>query len=229
MTIVAAEAAEVAAMKKAAEGVAKVAATATAKAKQAVDAIPARLEEFIVAVAPAEEHSTPAEVAEALLQGRLLAHVTPPYLSKAVPREGLVSRWPQQVPSEKLPASAHRQSLATLNTSQPMKNTELQPMKNLLLQPATEGQGTQGGVGTVDDPGEKGTLSKTSTSTAVVAVASNPLGWNVGKGEDPVRKEVFTIKPTERKGQVKQERAKLLVMRSEAVQMRQQVFLASSL
>ena len=215
LPIEAAKEAEEAAMRKAAESVAKVAAAAAARAQQAVDTVPSRLNQFIAAVAPAEEHSTPAEVNGALLQGRLLAHMTHPYMTKEVPIAGLVSRWPEQVPSEKLPASALRQSLAPLNTS----------MRHPPLKLTHEGQEAQGGAGAVGEPGEKGALTNKSGSTAMVAVESSKAGGD----EIADREEIFQIVPKERHGQVKEKRKKLLAMHAEALQMRRQVSLTSSL
>ena len=209
LPIEAAKEAEEAAMRKAAESVAKVAAAAAARAQQAVDAVPSRLDEFIAAVAPAEEHSTPAEVNGALLQGRLLAHITHPYMTKEVPIAGLVSRWPEQVPSEKLPASALRQSLAPLNTS----------MRHPPLKLTQEGQGAQG---------ENAALTDNSGSTAMVAAASTAMvAGREGKG-DPDRELVFKIVPKERRGEVQKKRAELLGLHADALQMRRQVSLASS-
>ena len=210
LPIEAAKEAEEAAMRKAAESVAKVVAAAAARAQQAVDAVPSRLNEFITAVAPAEEHSTPAEVNGALLQGRLLAHITHPYMTKEVPIAGLVSRWPEQVPSEKLPASALRQSLAPLNTS----------MRHPPLKLTQEGQGAQG---------ENAALTDNSGSTAMVAAASTAMvAGREGKG-DPDRELVFKIAPKERRGEVQKKRAELLGLHADALQMRRQVSLASSL
>ena len=202
--IEAAKAAEEVAMRRATESVAKVAAAAAASAQQAVEAVPARLDEFIAAVAPAEEHSTPAEVEGALLHGRLLAHVTHPYMTKEVPIAGLVSRWPEQVPSEKLPAASLRQSLAPLNTS--MRHP---PMK-------MPHEGAVGGAA-----GETGALAENG-ATAVVAVEGGKAEPAEAGAE---REEVFKIVPTQRPAEVKEKRKELLAMHDEALQTRRQVAL----
>lgn len=209
LPIEAAKAAEEVAMRKATESVAKVAAAAAASAQQAVEAVPARLNEFIAAVAPAEEHSTPAEVDGALLHGRLIAHVTHPYMSKEVPIAGLVSRWPEQVPSEKLPASSLRQSLAPLNTS----------MRHPPMKMPHEGERAQGGAGAVGGAGEKGALADKNGATAVVAVEAGKVE-PAEAGAD--REEVFQIVPTARPAQVKAKRKELLAMHGEALRTRRQ-------
>ena len=209
LPIEAAKAAEEVAMRKATESVAKVAAAAAASAQQAVEAVPARLNEFIAAVAPAEEHSTPAEVDGALLHGRLIAHVTHPYMSKEVPIAGLVSRWPEQVPSEKLPASSLRQSLAPLNTS----------MRHPPMKMPHEGERAQGGAGAVGGAGEKGALADKNGATAVVAVETGKVE-PAEAGAD--REEVFQIVPTARPAQVKAKRKELLAMHGEALRTRRQ-------
>ena len=125
-------------------------------------------------------------------------------MSKEVPIAGLVSRWPEQVPSEKLPAASLRQSLAPLNTS--MRHP---PMK-------MPHEGAVGGAA-----GETGALAENG-ATAVVAVEGGKLEPAEAGAE---REEVFQIMPTQRPAEVKEKRKELLAMHDEALQTRRQVAL----